>query len=63
MERIKPKGRRNYPDVFALVVIAGAASGNFIFGVDSLLGAMGAVVGALAGVFVVCRVLFRNGGS
>ncbi len=50
--------RRNPPDVFALVVLAGAASGNFIFGVDSMLGVVGAFVGTLVGAFVACRVRF-----
>lgn len=38
--------RRLTPDVFALVVIAGAVSGEFMFGF------VGAAIGTLAGAFV-----------
>lgn len=62
MERIKPKRRRNYPDVFALVVLAGAASGSFMFGGNGIPGLVGGVVGTLAGAFIACRVFFRVGG-
>ncbi|MEE9568206.1 MAG: hypothetical protein V3W37_02375 [Candidatus Binatia bacterium] len=45
--------KRNSPDVFALVVLAGAASGEFMFGL------VGAVIGTLAAAFVACRVRFE----
>ena len=49
---MKTNKRPNAPDVFALVVLAGAASGEFMFGVA------GAFIGVLAGAYIACQVRF-----
>ncbi len=46
----------NHPESFALVIVAGAASGNFICGGGPLWGTIGSLVGIAAGMFVVYRV-------